>query len=223
MAEKITKSDPKDILAASLLGMNPSDAIEASEAAGQSQLVNSLELPKVVRGFQGDPDKALTDLGFIIGEVTDDLFRKTFLPKGWKKVATGHSMWSNIVDDKNRERFSIFYKAAFYDRDAFMNVNIRYHTTSRTYVKVKDELVIKDYQNPSHCLRGQEEWSSDCVIDSADGSVLFESPVFFYSFERGDEEARQKWIRESDESKELAKAWLQEHKPDWRNPTAYWD
>jgi predicted secreted protein len=29
-------------------------------------------------------------------------------------------MWSYIVDDEGTQRVAIFYKAAFYDRDAFM-------------------------------------------------------------------------------------------------------
>jgi hypothetical protein len=44
------------------------------------------------------------------------------LPPGWKVVPTDHSMWSDLVDAKGEKRASIFYKAAFYDRDAFIRI-----------------------------------------------------------------------------------------------------
>jgi hypothetical protein len=44
-------------------------------------------------------------------------------------------MWSSIVDDKGKEMVSIFYKAAFYDRDAFYivdrDVTLSFRKTSR--------------------------------------------------------------------------------------------
>jgi hypothetical protein len=52
--------------------------------------------------------------------------RSVKLPEGWHIKATDHSMWSNLVDDKGRNRASIFYKAAFYDREAFLSFNRRF-------------------------------------------------------------------------------------------------
>lgn len=99
--------------------MGGGGAIEAQEARGQRELVESEQLP--VR-MMGVTDADLITLGFTLGEPTpgDKLFRPATLPPGWKKQATDHSMWSKIVDESGRERFSIFYKASFYDRDAFM-------------------------------------------------------------------------------------------------------
>jgi hypothetical protein len=95
------------------------------EAQGQTELVNSEVLPTRINSPHGVDVKAkLTELGFKFGNVVDDLFQEVTLPAGWKKVATDHSMWSKVVDDQGRERISIFYKAAFYDRDAFMNVTL---------------------------------------------------------------------------------------------------
>lgn len=91
------------------------------ESAGQAQLVNSTELPRRIMDSTGL--KAFTDLGFVFGVYTggpDGLFRKATLPEGWRKVGSDHTMWSYIVDQHGRRRVSIFYKAAFYDRDAFM-------------------------------------------------------------------------------------------------------
>ena len=66
-------------------------------------------------------------MGIVFGKEVDDLFVEVTLPAGWKKEATDHSMWSKLVDDKGRERASIFYKAAFYDRDAHINITQRFH------------------------------------------------------------------------------------------------
>ena len=94
--------------------------IEASESCGQSELVNSTQLPVKVRGDKTKLEAA----GVVFGEPTqgDSLFCEATLPEGWKKERTDHSMWSKLVDADGNERASIFYKAAFYDRDAFMNV-----------------------------------------------------------------------------------------------------
>ena len=97
-------------------------SIEASEARGQHELVASTQLPCRVIGDKSQLEAA----GVVFGEPTpnDPLFCEAKLPAGWKKEATDHSMWSKLVDDKGRTRASIFYKAAFYDRDAFLKVNL---------------------------------------------------------------------------------------------------
>ena len=101
-----------------LLGGNPR-AIEVQEAVGQQELVNGCELPFRVNG--GDR-KVLEAAGVVFGEKVDNLFCKATLPAGWTKRATDHSMWSELVDDQGVVRATMFYKAAFYDRDAFLNV-----------------------------------------------------------------------------------------------------
>jgi hypothetical protein len=87
------------------------------EARGQSELINSTKLP-----VQGSNNPEILAMGITFGDVTpgDDLFREATLPEGWKKEGSDHAMWSYIVDDEGTQRVAIFYKAAFYDRDAFM-------------------------------------------------------------------------------------------------------
>ena len=96
-----------------------SDYITRLEADGQQQLVNSDRLP-----VNSDGDAAYLDLGFTFGEPdpSDPLFRPATLPQGWRREGSDHSMWSYIVDETGRKRVAIFYKAAFYDRDAFMRL-----------------------------------------------------------------------------------------------------
>lgn len=89
--------------------------IEGMEAAGQRQLVSSDVLPT----SRGKDDEFIA-LGFTFGDRVDDLFRKATLPPGWARRPSDHSMWSYIVDEKGNDRVAVFYKAAFYDRDAFM-------------------------------------------------------------------------------------------------------
>ncbi len=99
----------------------PSGYIEGMERDGQRQLINSDRLPtRILHSTQADFEAA----GFVFGDVDkcDRMFRQVTLPAGWKRRGSEHAMWSYIDDEQGRERVSIFYKAAFYDRDAFMSL-----------------------------------------------------------------------------------------------------
>lgn len=106
---------------------DPTNAIlDEMEAAGQRQLVESEVLPTEIQGDRdGAIKQSLIDLGFKFGEVVngDPLFTNVQLPTGWKKVGSDHDMWSYVNDEQGRQRISVFYKAAFYDRRAFMRVD----------------------------------------------------------------------------------------------------
>lgn len=116
----ITNTAKKEIHPEWTMGGNP-EAIEAQEARGQQELVNADVVPTQ---FYQSKKEDFEALGFIFGEVVtgDPLFQYVTLPPGWKKQATDHSMWVNICDETGKERVSIFYKAAFYDRCAMMEV-----------------------------------------------------------------------------------------------------
>lgn len=123
-----TTTDPATpflVLLDGLDGNGGSGAIKAMEKQGQQQLVNSDRLP--TNGNNGDRDgndDAYLALGFTFGEpdADDPMFRPATLPSGWKREASDHDMWSYIVDELGRRRVAIFYKAAFYDRSAFMRL-----------------------------------------------------------------------------------------------------
>ncbi len=118
--ENTTSETEKMALLLTMLTGGSSGAIEAQEDRGQQQLVSSDVLPVDVRG-----DKStLEDDGVVFGDPlpNDKLFCSVHLPDGWNKRPTNHSMWSELVDTTGRVRAMIFYKAAFYDRCAFMNV-----------------------------------------------------------------------------------------------------
>lgn len=101
--------------------------IEAQEKRGQLELINSEVLPT-----EGSNNPAFAAMGVVFREVLqgDPLFRNVSLPAGWSKRATDHDMWSKVVDDKGRERASVFYKAAFYDRRANIRPEPRFRVGS---------------------------------------------------------------------------------------------
>ena len=110
----LLNGDLKNAITASTPG-----GIEAQEAAGQKEFVASESLPKETNGCTREQ---LEGMGIQFGADIDDLFVSVKLPDGWRKIPTGHSMWSDLVDDKVQKGASIFYKAAFYDRSAFISV-----------------------------------------------------------------------------------------------------
>lgn len=130
MSIRNTAADANDPIHAMMMladAMGGPGYIERQEAQGQEQLVNSDRLP-VKRGNEAQ----WLDLGFTFAapDPADPLFCEATLPQGWSRQPTDHSMWSELVDGLGRTRASIFYKAAFYDRDAFMRL-----ARPRTYLQ----------------------------------------------------------------------------------------
>lgn len=107
-----------NFLVNALLGMSSSEAIEAGEKRGQQAAIASQRLPKNARGHW----PVLESWGVIRTADIDDLFCDAILPNGWRVRATDHSMWNELIDQRGLVRSTYFYKASFYDRDAFMNV-----------------------------------------------------------------------------------------------------
>ena len=100
------------------VGLDP-EGIYAQEAQGQREMVASTVLPTDY-GYGNKSD--FDAMGIVFGEPVegDALFQQVTLPEGWKKQPTSHSMWSEVVDDRGIPVIEVFYKAAFYDRRAFM-------------------------------------------------------------------------------------------------------
>lgn len=96
------KEDIYDLLIRTLEAGSSSNGILAQEAAGQQSFVNSDTLPT---NMQGDARRVLEAAGVKFkGTVgRDSIFQYVELPRGWKKVATDHSMWSDLVDDKGAQ------------------------------------------------------------------------------------------------------------------------
>ena len=101
-----------------LLRGSMSGLIEEQEAHGQQALAASSELPKPTPEVQ----EALERMGVEFGDPSDDIFVYAKLPEGWKVRPTDHPLWSDLVNEQGRTIATIFYKAAFYDRSAHMNL-----------------------------------------------------------------------------------------------------
>lgn len=182
------------LVALGALTMGTGGSIEASEARGQQELVASEQLPTRLRGCT---EADLTKLGFVLGaaEPGDPLFRAAKLPPGWVKRATPRSMWSDIVDDRGRNRFVLFYKAAFYDRDAYMRIVPRFTIDTYADTATPDHravLIVNSNGTEFHRI-GEYKWKDDVTAGTSAALAL------------------------------QAAAWLAENYPDHENVFAYWD
>lgn len=176
--ERAMRDDPAEPLlfvAEAMGGGGSAAAIENMEAAGQRELLGSEVIPtRVLHSTEDD----LTAAGFGLGDPVqgDPLFRRAALPKSWKREGSEHAMWSFIVDDLGRRRCSIFYKAAFYDRDAHISL-----TTVSGYVAqcVADgTLPVLD-----------EEWATrDSVMVAIDGQCSHHEEQAAFWSQRGQPE-----------------------------------
>jgi len=174
-------------------GMSTGQAIENQEKQGQKDACRTQALP-----IKGTLDKRETweAMGFVFGSQADDLFVSVTMPDGWELKPTSHSMWSDLLDDKGSKRASMFYKAAFYDRDATISLCARF--TINQYDSDRDNLV---------------------RISVYDGDALKQEPIHVIETECDDPKTRWK-VR--DKLTQQAKDWLNETYPDWANPLAYW-
>jgi hypothetical protein len=184
--------------------------IEAQEARGQADFAESQTLP--IEGlqwrFSGEkystsPKEYLESLGFVFGEEADELFINVKFPEGWKIEPTDHSMWSDLVDDKGRNRAGIFYKAAFYDRNAHFDLNRRY-----SYSEVYDHM--EDYipNTMQYFVRD----------DGDNGKILYETEAVPYK-----EKYEGDFWDIQNACEQQAINWLNENYPEWESPLAYWD
>jgi hypothetical protein len=192
---------------ANLLVAATPGGIEAQERRGQDAFAHSDTLPIK---FNSGSRAELEQFGVKFGEPVDDLFCRVELPAGWKRGTTDHRLWSCLLNEKGRERASIFYKAAFYDKDAFINVLPRYQVSAYEPCDAEGRAVDK-YDDNTH-------WTT-VVLDA--GKPL---RVFGIRPDRcNDRELNAKAKALRDEHADAAYAWLKENYPDYESHTAYWE
>lgn len=202
-------------------GKSPSDAIEDQEVRGQKKLCDSKLLPTKMRCAFGscnsDPKKVLRSWGVEVGEQVkgDELFVECKLPDGWSIRPTEHAMWSDLVDAKGRKRGAMFYKAAFYDRKAHLDLCKRFNIIGR--------------------YDAEDEGGERLRVEDADGTTVFTSELHKFPEEFVDQEVRrglpqeerQKLWGKVDKIKMKAEKecekWLKKNWPKWRNERDYWD
>jgi hypothetical protein len=182
-----------EMMARALSGEESSDAIVNQEARGQKQFVNSDVLPVEC------PRLELEQLGFVFGDMHDDIFIKVTMPQGWEKRASSHNMWSYLHDPQGRQRGAIFYKAAFYDRSAHMSLDRRFH-----YGAMPEN----GYESETYNTDNRKAY----VKDMATGAYVFEITGI-----------APKDSKAEDAAKAQCKQWLLNNYPDYENVLAYWD
>lgn len=178
--------------------------IQAQKARGQRAFVASETLPIEINYNTREDYESL---GFVFGEPIDDLFIRCQFPVGWSKRSTDHSLWTDIVDDKGRKRGSVFYKAAFYDRDAFMSLSIRYYISREPVGGYEDKPDL-----------GRKSLWRGFVRDTATGETIWETDHCDMSRIKDDRE----YYNFIDALQKRAASWADNNLPDWRNPLAYW-
>ena len=196
---KEVRENPLGFLAKAIV-QGPSKAIQQQEASGQDSLVESDTLPTDMTCSDGyDPKRVLESVGMkFLGPVEDDeLFQYVEPPKGWKKVKTDHPLWSKLIDDRGRKRASIFYKAAFYDRSAYMIILRRFNLRLDYKREEKEGIVVV---NVTDC--GEKIYTTEPIPLPAN------------------EKKRRKAEKKAEKN---ARKWLNKHYPGWENPAAYWD
>lgn len=181
-----------------MLAIGPEAAVPLIERRGQTELTQSTKLPN--KG-SNDPESLESPIKWGPRPTGDALFRDATLPEGWTKKGSDHPMWSYVRDEKGRTRAEVFYKADFWDRDAFIRFSRRFYASSR----YNDDGSITYF-----------------VMDKGQGDK--EEAIYAETPKLPDREtdvvARYK---AEDEARKRAADWLAERYPDHQNPNAYWD
>ena len=201
----LKSADTLDVLVRMMSGEPMDDIIPDQEKQGQRDLVYGRNrLPK---NMQRCTKSQFEQMGIqFVGE-HDDLFYDVVLPDGWKINETQHSMWSKLVDEQGRERASVFYKAAYYDRHARISLATRYNASYAPML---------GWDNPKHYDGGWKGVATDCGVLIWESEPIEKEP---------DSSARDNWLAWCERRDNLAVSaenWLDGQHPDWRNPLAYW-
>ena len=178
--------------------------IEAQEAAGQRAMAATQNLPR-----EGLNREMMEELGFVFGENVDGLFVSAKFPEGWTIKPTSHSMHSDLLDDKGRKRASIFYKAAFYDRNANIYLTKRYNYRQFPCDENNDVL-------PDECDWNSVQYDTVAATDNDKPIHFFGMVTRVNTYDRG-------YYDLVDKMRADAAEWLDKNFPDHKNVLAYWD
>ncbi len=117
----------------SAINGNSNTAIENIEKKGRDKILNKIQLPiygLYINGkiFDREETREIVvnkykELGIEIINEENDLFYNVKLPYNIKLKDSESVYWTYLVDKNGKELASIFYKAVFYDRDAFINID----------------------------------------------------------------------------------------------------
>ena len=206
-----------------LLASSTPGGIEAMEARGQARLCESCELPLDLNGgrkFATDAKDAYTKMGIeVTGSCSgndEKIFCKVKLPEGWKLKPTDHSMWSDLVDELGRKRAAIFFKAAFYDYHAHLDVQ------SRFSVRIESE---DAYTNRALTYEDRERLPYFGRVYDGEVVVYATEPVLKIEKKNSRDNAYMDYQDGQEQAmREECIAWLASMGyTDYENPFAYWE
>lgn len=204
---KVTDHTADPDLVKLVTAMEPG-GIERQQIADQHELTRACQLPRkglVIRHMETSEEWTRTRATWdafgikIADKLGDDpLFVNVELPAGWSLKRTDSGYWTDLVDDKGRTRASMFYKSAFYDRDAHIGLRHRF--------QVRRDYAGDDYRTHIRCH----------VTDG--GKVVYTSETIVTNGSIGAAvDAEQKAML-------ACGTWLeQQGYTDFRNVAAYWD
>lgn len=167
------------------------ERIVQEERNGQSFLLSQDVLP---RRINGGTQAQLARFGLTFGADVDDLFVACVLPQGWTKRAGAWDTHNDLFDAQDRHRAFLYFKAVFYDRQAYMSLHQRFNV--HLYGPGRDQ----DHRRAT-------------ITDG--GKVLLELGEWN---RMGDD------FRETSSALHAqGVAWLNARYPQWNNVLAYWD
>ncbi len=185
--------------------------IERQEAQGQAEMVRNCRLPKKLNGYDQKYtiQQAYEKMGIKVLGDADDIFYKVQLPEGWQlkpQEDSSNSYWSNLIDNKGRNRASIFYKAAFYDRRADIGIEQRF-----SYGVVPEDNYKTD-------ISFQERQKMPCrgVVYDSKKEIFATKPKVLPSDPAKRDAEEKKMLKECE-------AFLKKNYPKWKDDFAYWD
>lgn len=182
-------------------------SILAQEARGTREVASAsgTRLPVEGTSTLEDQDRCHA-VGIRLGPKVpgDPIFREAQLPEGWTtQPSREDSRTTNIVDANGHVRGYIWYKAASYDRRAYLRILARYWPEpSYTNPHSRMCYIVKDRAD------GKAIWTSQTLERPKPGT---DKPSAWQAYE----EAQNGCARAASE-------WLDKTFPDWKNPGAYW-
>ena len=123
----------QELLLSVLCGKDSNKTIDNIEKRGRDIIVNKVQLPIYAnsindkRFYTKEETKDLVlkkykEIGIEIINEENDLFYNVKLPNNIKLKSSESNYWTYLINNSGKELASIFYKAVFYDRDAFINI-----------------------------------------------------------------------------------------------------
>ena len=143
-------------------------------------------------------------LGFQFNETSGaSLLHGLVLPLGWSIQKSNLCFFKTIVDDKGRERGTIYNSSVFADGEEKMILSLKY--------SVREMVTLNDSNSTTFL-----------VYFGSNDEILFTAGTCVMPKTVGNE-GLQQWKKEKKELHELATMFADENYPNWRDFGAYWD